>query len=283
MKLALVLAVYRRHDLESIVIERFKDQSQRFGFEIIIAGSEGAVSQKLAEGCHYIETPNYPVSNKHNALIKKAKELDVDGVVLMGSDDLVCDNYWKWIMKFTPNEERIIGLKDLYFYSTTTKKLYYWSGYQSGKQTAGAGRFFSRYILEHQDWKLWDDGHNKGLDSNCNSRYPRERGYTMQESGVFLVDVKHSRSITSHLILELCEASNKSIMAKRVTKKTVDQIDKLETPETVESVLSELDPQKMYVFISNGKHKNLPEGLEVEETGEICAQLMVKGYGQIKA
>lgn len=278
MKLALVLAVYRRHDLESIVIERFKDQARKFGFEIIVAGSEGAVSQKLADGCHYIETPNYPVSNKHNALIQKAKELDVDGVVLMGSDDMVCDNYWKWIKTFTPNEERIIGLKDLYFYSTTTKQLYYWEGYQNGKQTAGAGRFFSRYILEQLDWKLWDDGLNKGLDSNCNSRWAREEGYKMSDVNVFLVDVKHSRSITSHLILDLCKPINKSIMAKKVIKK----VEELEAPVSVESLLSELDASKMYTFVSNGKHKNLPEGDEFQETGEVCAILISKGYGEIK-
>jgi hypothetical protein len=108
MRLALVIAIYNRHDLESLVIERYKEQSKKYGFEIIIAGSEGEASQKIAKGCHYIEIKNYPVSVKHNALINKAKELDVDGVVLSGSDNIVNDNYWKFIYGLSNKENEII-------------------------------------------------------------------------------------------------------------------------------------------------------------------------------
>src|SRR6056297_86817 len=97
MKVALVLAIYKRHDLEKIVLDNFRRQSKKFGFEIIVAGSEGETSKRLAKGCHYIEVENDPLSDKHNELIKKAKELDVDGVVLMGSDDIVNDEFWTWI------------------------------------------------------------------------------------------------------------------------------------------------------------------------------------------
>ena len=60
MKIGLAIGVYKRHDLEKIVIDNYKEQSKKYGFEIIIAGSEGAASKKLAKDCHYIEVENNP-------------------------------------------------------------------------------------------------------------------------------------------------------------------------------------------------------------------------------
>ena len=48
MKLALIIAIYDRNDLERITLSRFKDQSKKFGFEIIVAGSEGNISKAIA-------------------------------------------------------------------------------------------------------------------------------------------------------------------------------------------------------------------------------------------
>jgi hypothetical protein len=160
MKNTLIICVYKRHDLERIVIENFKRQSIIFGFDIIVVGSEGILSKQLAEGCHYVECENFPVSNKHNKALEKAKELNAKGVILMGSDDFVSDSYFEFIEQFNEQTSELIGLKDLYFYSTKTKRLGYWKGYTS--TTVGAGRYFSRAILEQMEWQLWSDKKNTG-------------------------------------------------------------------------------------------------------------------------
>ena len=41
MNIALIISVYNRHDLEKIVLDNYRRQSKKFGFEIIVAGGEG--------------------------------------------------------------------------------------------------------------------------------------------------------------------------------------------------------------------------------------------------
>lgn len=48
MNIALIIAVYKRHDLEKIVLDNYRKQSKKFGFDIIVAASEGNVSKRLA-------------------------------------------------------------------------------------------------------------------------------------------------------------------------------------------------------------------------------------------
>ena len=79
--IAILLTIYQRHDLEEIVIDRLNEQKKKFGFEIIIIGSEGEKSKALAKGNHYIEVDNYPVSHKHQAGLDKARELNCEAYV----------------------------------------------------------------------------------------------------------------------------------------------------------------------------------------------------------
>ena len=294
MKLALIVAIWKRHDLEQITLDRFREQSIKFGFEIIVAGSEGKVSKNLAKRCHYIEIENNPVSNKHNAMLTKAKQLNVDGVVLVGSDCLLSDGFWKHIYKQNPRSENIVGLKDAYFYSTRTEELGYWKGYAGGSQSVGGGRFFSRFVLDKCGWKLWDNDLNKGLDTNCSRKLKSlkigDKAHRMEDVNAYIVDVKHSYSITSWRIIGGCEIVDKQIMAKRVTKKVVDKVDKLDkfVEPIVEPVVEPVvnlgyvpkDPDEIVDFRSNGVYK--PFGKEIHTMSRATAVILTrKGYGQI--
>lgn len=285
MKIALIISVWKRHDLEKLVVDRFLSQSKKFGFEIVIAGSEGNKSKDLANGCHYIETVNFPVSNKHNAMLEKAKELNVDGVVLMGSDDMVCDNYWKFINTFTSKEIDVVGLKDLYFYSTLSKCLGYWSGFSNGKQTVGAGRFFSRYILDSMDWKLWNDGLNKGLDTNCTNRLLSkgisEKMFSMEESKVFLMDIKHTYSITNQAILNACKQVNIDIMAKKVSKKTADEVQSLDPIEAKPKQVEVEFFNGKREFLCNGSSPHLKKDLIVNVDHHTAQVFVNRGFGKL--
>ena len=294
MKLALIIAIWKRHDLEKITLDRFREQSKKFGFDIIVAGSEGKVSKRLAKSCHYLEVENKPVSNKHNAMITKAKELNVDGVVLVGSDCLLNDEYWEHIYKQDPQSTNVIGLKDAYFYSNRTEELGYWRGYAGGTQSVGGGRFFSKYILDKCDWKLWNDGLDSGLDSNCTRRLRSMKigdiAHSMEDVNAYIFDVKHSYSITDWRIIGGCEIVDRNIMAKRVSKKVVEKIEKLEKfidPVVIPKVdpivnlgYVEKDPEEIVSFRSNGIYKAL--GKDIHEVTRATGLILTrKGYGQI--
>ena len=283
MKNVLVICVYKRHDLERIVIENFKKQSQKFGFEIVIVGSEGVLSQKLAEGCHYVECENFPVSKKHNTGLEKAKELNAKGVILMGSDDIVSDSYFEFIEQFNEQTSELIGLKDLYFYSTKTKKLGHWKGYTDKSTTVGAGRYFSRAILEKMNWQLWSENRNRGLDTDClrklNKKGITERIYSMEDSGVFLVDIKHSRSITDKCIIDVCKQVNNNIMAKRLTKKVVEEVKALEPQIEVKPTF---EANEKYILVSNGNQFLGVKGTILKAVSGVDAEILVnKGFAKL--
>jgi hypothetical protein len=279
MRLALIIAIYKRHDLEKLVIERFIEQSKKFGFDVVIAGSEGEISKSLANGCHYIEVENFPVSNKHQEMINYCKG-KYDGVMLFGSDNMVSDEYFE-LIKSNIDSEKVVGLQDLYFYSTKTKELLYWKGYADLTTSAGAGRYFSKSVLDKLDWKLWSLKRNRGLDSDCNKNLMKkgieQLVFTMEESKVFLVDVKHSRSITSHAILECCDKQKVDIMAKKLSTSTAKKVKELEVVEKEQKVY---ESKEIVEFESNGSFK--PLGLEIYSLPYFEAQLFVdKGYGKI--
>ena len=67
-KVALITAVWKRHELTSLVLNRFRNIKDELAgtisLELIAVGSEGATSQKLCEshGFTYIEQDNMPLN-----------------------------------------------------------------------------------------------------------------------------------------------------------------------------------------------------------------------------
>lgn len=80
------MAIYQRHELTKIVLDYYRG----LGIDLIIAGSEGVISQDLAKGFKYIEVANSPLTYKNNAMLKAVQKYEHDAVVLLGSDDLIC-------------------------------------------------------------------------------------------------------------------------------------------------------------------------------------------------
>lgn len=280
MKLALITAIWKRHDLEKITINRLIEQSKKHGFEVIIAGSEGDVSQNLAKGCHYVEIDNFPVSNKHNALLTKAKELDVDGVILIGSDCLLSNGFWTYAKKLKKDETKVVGLTDAYFYDTISKQMGHWKGYKNGTQSVGSGRFFSKAILDKVDWKLWDDGLDKGLDTNCTHRLNtlgiKDSFNTMKDLKAYIVDVKHTYSITDRAIVDACDEIDSKEFVFKFGKKDFDLVNKLEQPIIKRKEIEHFTGYK--TFIANNKAKHLKSGQSYELTHEIASIFINNGY-----
>jgi hypothetical protein len=277
MKLALITTIWRRPELTKIVLEYYK----QFDLELICVGSEGKQSKKLAKGWHYIEYPNNPVSDKHNKALIKAKELNVDGVILIGSDDLMSKELFDFYQTLTPNETFVHGFVDGHIYDTTTNKIHYLERHLDA-QTVGTGRFFSKLILDSCDWKLWSDGLNKGLDTNCTNNLKKlcifEKKYRLSGINGFFVDIKHTENITPMEIFKDLPTISKNIMAKKIGKKVVEEIEAL--PKQTEKEVVVFDKNKMYNFVSNGKAKTLPAG-SYEIGGEMATQFTALGYGVV--
>ena len=283
MKLALIIAVYNRTDLESVVLNRFKKQSVKYGFEIIVAGSEGDISKGIAEGCHYIEVENNPVSKKHNAMLTKAKELKVDGVCLFGSDDMVNDAYFDYIYSLNKNESELIGLDAIYFHDTLTQQLSFFNP-EDRAYTIGAGRFFSKKVLDKMNWQLWDNDLNKGLDHNCSNRLRTkgigEKVVSLRKNNIFMVDIKHMQSITNRVILEVGKRVPYHILTEGLGHYTIEKIKPLYARKLEISGLN-IKPTDEVMVIGTGK-KNTIAGHEYLVSGETALILIAKGVATLK-
>lgn len=228
---AIIVAIYDRPELTKIVLDYYREKSKKYGFEVIVVGSEGEKSRRLAKGFHYVEVPNSPLSYKNNYMVWKAKELNVDGVILIGSDDLLSDNLLKFYMK-QPNKRTFLGMPSAYFYSIDKDELI---RYHSSSQSIGAGRYFSRYVLEKVGWKLWQKPLDSKLDtdsldylSQCGIK---ESLFTVKDSMV--LDIKYCSSsgcinITKFEVLkDLSEPADINLIEKYFGKKLLDKIRRL--------------------------------------------------------
>jgi hypothetical protein len=281
MRIALITTLWRRHDLTKIVLNYYR---QFPNLELICVGSEGEKSKQLAEGWHYIEHKNFPVSEKHNQALKNAKDLNVDGVVLIGSDDLMSKELFTFYQTLDKNCPNVIGFEDSHIYYTETKELFHYTGLVF-KQTVGTGRFFSKYVLDRCGWELWDNNLNRGLDTNCTNKLKKmsifETVYKLSDINGFFVDIKHTENITKFGGFgDRLNQIDFKIMAKKLGKKVVEEIAELPKPSDVIKA-NPLEKGKMYTFISNGTSKHMKKGDVYEISGETAMNFISKGYGDI--
>ena len=200
-KLALCFCIWNRHKLERIIIEYYLSLSKQFNFDVIVCGSEGAKSALVAKGCHYIEFPNTPVSNKHNALMQSLKGKDYDGAILIGSDDIIEPKLFAYYHKMANIGTGYYGFQDVYYWQPKQNRLAHWNG-----RFMGAGRFFTRQVLEDMNYTLWRDGLMSGLDTS-NRTLLELNGINIKQAKLsdmdaMIVDVKGFGSISSEGIVQ---------------------------------------------------------------------------------
>ena len=206
MKLLVVTTIYGRQKLTDFVFEYYKNIKKELkniiDFNLLVCGSEGKISEELTKkhGFEYTEHSNFPLSQKHNHLFKTAKNYNPDVVVLIGSDDLISKETFIKYKEFSELGLDYVGFKDLYMYDGT---LYYWSGYgkERNNETIGAGRFYSKNILDKCDWDLWGDSKiNKGLDALAQTKIkrfnPKTEVLSCLSNNFIIVDIKTNNNIT---------------------------------------------------------------------------------------
>ena len=266
-----IIAIYKRHDLTKIVLDYYRKLSKKYGFKIVVAGSEGQISEKLAKGFVYIEVPNEPLTEKNNAMMLKAKSFNPDAVVLLGSDDLICENIIRWY--YSLNTNKVMGFSDIYFYSTQHKI----TSYLHLDKHFGAGRYYPKSVLEKCNYKAWRGKLNKGCDNNS-EKYLRSlevefKRIALDKINGFLIDIKHDYNISSKNIIFVGNQINNDVMAKKLNKEVATKVENLTfTPKAVKS-----DKVK---FKGNGTNETLKDIVLVMDIKK--ANLLVsKGWGEI--
>jgi len=227
-KVALITAVWKRHELTDIVLNRFKnikkEIAETIDLELIAVGSEGEKSQKLCEkhGFNYVEQENMPLNRKYNAASRLAKETNPEAVYRIDSDDWITSEAITSSLKMIDAGHSAVGLLDLYFFDLPSLKLGRWGGYsffnhpkriwawRNKGKTLGVGRCFSRELMEILDWEIWDQELelSRWLDTNCDERLKKKgykfKGFTMKQLQTFAMDIKGSgENITTEIFSNL--------------------------------------------------------------------------------
>lgn len=198
MKIVVITAAYKREQLTELFYQSLNNQ----GLDIYCAVSndvDEALAQKYCKGV--VRCANNPVSDKFNKACDLLRGVNFDYAMVLGSDDFLSDNF---IIEFIPQlEGDYIAFKDIYFYRTGDKKQSYLKYGGGTSIPIGAGRTFSKRLIERYNYKLWDSGLNRLLDTNSHKRIKVPIKVTScKELGVEIVDVKHGYNITNHSIVD---------------------------------------------------------------------------------
>ena len=211
---ALITAVWKRHELTALVLNRFRNIKDELAgtidVKLIAVGSEGDASRQLCEnhGFAYVEQDNMPLNRKYNAASRLAQESNPDAVYRIDSDDWITSAAITNSLKKIDDGHLAIGLLDLYFLDLVSFKLGRWPGYgffnnkkriwawRNRGKTVGVGRCFSRKLMDELGWEIWDQEPelSKWLDTNCDERLKERghkiKGFTMEGLQTFAMDIK---------------------------------------------------------------------------------------------
>jgi hypothetical protein len=192
MKLIAAIAMHGRNETVQECIDRMPF------IEKYYVCSELADSYFLLENQQkVIAVQNEPLSYKWKSLINSLRHVDFDAVMILGSDDYICENLFEYAKKQMKRFD-VFGFLDIYFYQGN--EYHYWGGYTDRTEPIGAGRCYTKAFLESIDYQLYDVPANSGLDRMAWYNVLRTDatiGVTsIREEGLILVDIKDGQGIT---------------------------------------------------------------------------------------
>lgn len=176
MKVVAVIPVFGRGPLVKLTIQRLL---QKNGCSDVVCVGHDKVDQKICvdAGAVWVNQSNIPLGRKWNAGFLKAKELNADACLFVGSSDWVSDNWIPVMMPYL-DQYAMVGKAGCYLVDYSMKhgcRLCYWPGYKTGmdksvrsnerkNEPIGIGRLLSARFLDAFDWKPFDDGQHNSLD-----------------------------------------------------------------------------------------------------------------------
>jgi len=167
-RVCLLTCLWQRPELSRVVLEYYRDIRGTLAdieLELVAIGSESAASRQIAEAndFHYFEHANSPLSAKWNFGLQQTRQFHPDGVVLVGSDDLLSAGILNHYARCLHQGDLFVGFLDGCFLDLGTSSLCQWHGYAGPRwrarrlaETIGMGRLLARPLLEKLDFSLWD-------------------------------------------------------------------------------------------------------------------------------
>lgn len=162
---ACVIAFQDRHQILKLNLELLYQQSLRPAVILVASKKEDIVFAnsmiKKYDNVFLTVHQNYPIGGKWHQGVLFAKNLKVNGLMILGSDDLLSLNYFKYCYeKIGRGKGSLSGFDDLvgnrrwYIYDVS-KKMYELCYNNSVEICLGGGRMFSKYFLDSCRWEIF--------------------------------------------------------------------------------------------------------------------------------
>jgi hypothetical protein len=216
IKLAIVTSIWGRGHIFEMFCKSFENlvlNCSQFELTLVVSGSiqdEKDIEDKgywfeqaISGGLKYIEIPNEPLAAKVNASTYACKNLGVDYVLCLGSDDIMTPELLDEYAIHMRNGVDFIGVTDFYFYDTVSGKSLYWGGYTEAYRkghTAGAARAISARLMNKWDWMPWENRDSLILDKSMQDKLkvtPHTiHTFSMKEKNLFALDIKSETNMT---------------------------------------------------------------------------------------
>ena len=173
-KIVVPIPAHGRHPLLRETVNRLKNQTLPI-HQIILMGDEPETKEIAEEtGALFTECPNQPLGFKWQHGINIAREFNPDAVLMLGSSDWISDNWCEVMMREIDRGADLIGKRKMMFVDvneTNECRLVSWNGYSRWVswrtyEPIGAGRLFSKNILDKLGWSLFNTNAREGMDLN---------------------------------------------------------------------------------------------------------------------
>jgi hypothetical protein len=162
---ACVIAFLDRHEMVELNVKLLSQQSLVPAIVLVASNpTDAAFANGLIERYPNVFVTyyqNYPIGGKWRAGVKYAQRLNVRGLMILGSDDLLSLDYFKKCYSMIDRGNGssgtgvdLVGNRSWFIYDTS-RKLYNLSYLPSVKIFLGGGKMFSKNFLDAVDWEIF--------------------------------------------------------------------------------------------------------------------------------
>ncbi len=212
MKLTVLIPIFKRYDVTKVCFDNLKRQQDKFGFKVVIVGSEGNVSRAFTEqyGFDYVEANNNPLGAKLNAGLKACE----GHVVVLGSDNLISDLAFHIFPDLDLSVNGFYGLTDCLVFWSKTQQLSLFRYRNTTFKTIGVGRIYTESAIEACEGELWENDIEFGLDTSATNKVRGNGGVEYIAKGYHCVDIKHHMNLTNPNIVRLGDKRDTNLLSE---------------------------------------------------------------------
>lgn len=163
-KVCVLIATHERIEITTKTIELLRLQTVLPKIVLVVSEQHefDYYSNKFKDIYIHIAS-NQPLGYKWQSGVDFAKQLDISALVIQGSDDVLSTKFIEQVEFNLKNSIDFIGLQRWWIYNLLNKILYHFD-YTPPKFPLGSARYYSTYMLNKLQWKIFDCSRNSCLD-----------------------------------------------------------------------------------------------------------------------